>query len=111
MADVSEADVKSLESKLQSFADSLPAGEREVLDAVLTGAKDLADAETESEVEGFQWIGRGHWTLQYSPFTGYQSNFVFDNVNWYDAPPAVLPAGTWRYFQGPNGQPMLTLTN
>jgi hypothetical protein len=108
MADVTESDVKSLETKLQAFADQLPPAEREVLDAVVGGARDLSDAESDNEVEGFQWIGTGHWTMQYNGI-GYQSGFVFDNVSWYNTPPAVLPAGTWRYFYGPGGQPVLTL--
>jgi hypothetical protein len=107
MADVTEADVKSLETKLQAFADGLGAGEREVLDAVMS-ARNLADADTDNEVEGFQWIATGHWQLQYNGL-GYSSGFVFDNMSWYDAPPSTLPAGNWRYFFGPGGQPVLTL--
>jgi hypothetical protein len=95
MADVTEADVKSLETKLQAFADGLGPAEREVLDAVVTGARNLSDAESDDEVQGFQWIGTGHWTMQYTA-RGYQSGSVFDNVAWYNSPPAVLPAGTWR---------------
>jgi hypothetical protein len=94
MTDITEPDIRSLEAKLQHFADTLPDAERAVLDELLCG-----DFDADVDVEGFS---HGGAMLQYSGID-FTSTFVFHRPQWRIRSSDVVNPGVYRAI---NPQPL-----
>ena len=65
-----DSDAKSLSSKLEAFAKTLPKGEQQALRGLL-----MNGAGTKPEVQGYEWVDVYDW----SPWYGW----VYEGTFWY----------------------------